>query len=54
MDKKKDPRGRKPVEDPKVGVRVYTYQSAVDTLGGVPAIQSIMLDAIKRKLKQKK
>jgi hypothetical protein len=53
MDKKKDPRGRKRVEDPKVGIRIYTYQSEVDQLGGIPAVQIIMTEAVKKKLKSK-
>lgn len=54
MDKKKDPRGRKPVNDPKIGVRAYIYKSAISKLGGIPAVQEIFHEAVEKKLKVKK
>lgn len=51
MEDKKDPRGRKKTEDPKVNVRLWIHQSSIDKLGGLSATQDMAYSFFKRKLK---
>lgn len=51
MEKKKDPRGRKPVKDKKMCIRLYIQQSKIKKLGGEKALTKDMYEYIEEKVK---
>lgn len=54
MDKKKDPRGRKPAEDPKVCLRLYINTSVINAAGGWDAAVKLASASIVRKASKNK
>lgn len=47
MKKKKSNKGRKPIEDKKIGVTVYIQGSVIEKNGGIETVKGLILNYIK-------
>lgn len=54
MNDKKSTKGRKPVDDPKISLRVYVNGSIIKKLGGYVATQLEVVDHITKKARRVK
>lgn len=54
MKKKKETRGRKPVEDKKTALRIYVEQSLIDANGGEQSAKELCLLSLKSGAKKNK
>lgn len=50
METKKDPRGRKPLQDKKKCLRLYLYESTVTRLGGEDLLKARIYGYLKRRI----
>ena len=49
METKKDPRGRKPLQDKKKCIRLYLYDSTVNKLGGEDVLKARIYGYLERR-----